>query len=183
MLTFVCGGVRSGKSSFAEQLIEEHSDQSQCHYIATSTITDSEMQNRIVRHKNDRVQSQINWQTWEQPKQLDLLTRHFSKDDVLLIDCLTVWLSNELFTSNIWKCEEKVATTVNKMLDVLKTLSERCKHVIIVSNDIFHSGFPDDFGSKVYVRSLGHLHQAIVRMSNLSYEVEFGSARLMKDAH
>ena len=69
-IIFITGGVRSGKSQFAEKIAMERwqsSGSGQLHYIAAMQPSDSEMEKRISRHQEDRRQSGCQWKTWEQP--------------------------------------------------------------------------------------------------------------------
>lgn len=93
MWTLILGGARSGKSRLAQQLA---SSSSRVAYIATAQAgNDAEMQQRILRHQSDRPQ---HWITIEEPLALgDAATRASAMADAVLIDCLTVWLSNVLW--------------------------------------------------------------------------------------
>ncbi|MFD1954449.1 bifunctional adenosylcobinamide kinase/adenosylcobinamide-phosphate guanylyltransferase [Paenibacillus thailandensis] len=107
MAVLVTGGARSGKSSFAEAYAERSGDSGI--YVATSRIWDEEMAERVANHRLDRERSGFPWRTVEEP--LDLagvlagikgeLDRHLRSDEarppVVLIDCLTLWLSNWMF--------------------------------------------------------------------------------------
>lgn len=102
MKLLVTGGARSGKSAFAEQLALRLSDRGI--YIATSRIWDGEMANRVELHRRQRSESGFDWETLEEP--LMLAQRLIELQDrrdfrtacppVVLVDCLTLWLSNLL---------------------------------------------------------------------------------------
>ncbi|MDE2428519.1 MAG: bifunctional adenosylcobinamide kinase/adenosylcobinamide-phosphate guanylyltransferase, partial [Burkholderiales bacterium] len=95
--TLVFGGARSGKSALAEQLAQRAAETgAQVIYVATAAAGDSEMQSRIAHHQQRRP---AHWQTLEEPMALGALIQKLSRPDtVMLIDCLTVWLSNLLFS-------------------------------------------------------------------------------------
>ena len=86
----VTGGQRSGKSVFAEGMALEMS--SHPTYLATARVYDEEMQNRVRIHQERR---KSHWRNIEAP--LSIETVGFSKDEVVLIDCLTLWATNWLF--------------------------------------------------------------------------------------
>src|SRR5699024_5330409 len=103
-LVFITGGARRGKSSFAEKyamtLVKK--EQEQLYYLATSKKSDDEMVDRIKRHQEDREQSEMHWETVEVPLQIGKNVASFSPSSVVLLDCLTILLSNELFHSGFY---------------------------------------------------------------------------------
>lgn len=165
-LIFVSGGVRSGKSSFAEkqakQLIERTSGT--LHYIATGVPTDQEMVDRIRRHQVDR--AGFGWTTWESPTEVGKLSDHFNGDDIVLLDCLTTWLNNELFQNEIPDAVE------SQILTEIDRLVESCHSLVIVSNDVFYDAMVDSELVFTYKRVLGRLHQQIVKIASDAFHVE-----------
>ena len=99
-LTFISGGVRSGKSAFAERLLVEGATAAQGRllYIASGRAVDKEMKRRIERHKLDRAEE--SWLTIEQPVDLEKVLPFIQQNDFVLWDCLTTWLANELYTEH-----------------------------------------------------------------------------------
>jgi len=94
---FVIGGCRSGKSSYALKLAEEMYGNKRA-FIATCVPHDEEMETRIERHKQERSPS---WKTLETPVQIaEIIDAYSPKYDVILVDCLTLWISNLLFDDN-----------------------------------------------------------------------------------
>ena len=109
MITLVLGGARSGKSRYAEQLghdwLADNQDGKRL-YIATCQAFDDEMSNRIDKHKEQRGE---NWTTIEEPFLLSqCLKAEASKTRFLLVDCLTLWLTNHLLAEN--NINQEVAT-------------------------------------------------------------------------
>jgi adenosylcobinamide kinase/adenosylcobinamide-phosphate guanylyltransferase len=89
MVSLVIGGARSGKSRFAQSLV---SSSDRAIYVATARAEDSEMAARIARHRRERPE---NWITVEEPLEIaNAVERHCAACDFLLVDCLTLWLSN-----------------------------------------------------------------------------------------
>src|SRR5690606_5688809 len=90
-LIFICGGVRSGKSSFAEKSAAGIASQINgvLNYVAAGQPSDPEMKERIDRHQKDRMESGLDWKTWEKPAELNTISAAFSSKDVVLLDCLT----------------------------------------------------------------------------------------------
>ncbi|MDX8364802.1 bifunctional adenosylcobinamide kinase/adenosylcobinamide-phosphate guanylyltransferase [Cytobacillus sp. IB215665] len=182
MMVFVSGGVRSGKSSFAEQVVEKLANNSeQVHYIATSKAVDAEMLERISRHKQDRKALKRDWILWEQPYNINNLISNFSSSNLILIDCLTILVANELFREGCnWTSKEYGKKLIQELLSTFYMLNEKCKHIVIVSNELFSSGIASDKGSYMYMYVLGNLHQAIVQACDEAYFVQFGIPQLMK---
>jgi adenosylcobinamide kinase / adenosylcobinamide-phosphate guanylyltransferase len=183
-IIFITGGVRSGKSSFAEKMASEMWQSSICsqlHYIAAMQVTDSEMRNRIIRHQEDRVQSRLPWLTWEKPVSIGELAPLFQEGDIVLLDCLTTWLNNELFFQNeAWQDEPFRKQLFEKMLSGIDGISRQVKTLIIVSNEVLHEPLGSNELILVYNLLLGKLHQAIVSSARQAYSVESGIPLLMK---
>jgi len=185
MLMFVTGGVRSGKSSFAEQLALRTAQKHRLslHYIATSVPTDDEMKKRIAIHRRIRDQSPLSWKTWEFPLPNSHVISHFGKEDVVLLDCLTTWIGNVFFHHFEADDQKRLHDTHNVADDVLNTIQAISNHVhtfILVSNELLHDGIMDDSLVFSYKRVIGRLHQEIVKQADKAFLVEEGIALMMK---
>jgi len=182
MLIFISGGVRSGKSSFAEKIaFDIAGENAALHYIATSEPYDVEMIARIKKHQIDRAKGLKKWQTWEQSTLLDQLIPCFDDNDVVLIDCLTTLLGNELFKDGCWEDERAVGQLIGRLKETFIAYKQTTKATIIVSNEIFHEGIPRDHGSRLYMKQLGKLHQFLSSIADKAYLLESGLPRLMKE--
>ena len=166
----VLGGARSGKSRFAEQAAIE-SDKNVV-YIATATVYDDEMQQRINRHIDDRP---AHWLTVEEPLLLaQVLKHHADKDTCLLVDCLTLWLTNVLMAEqdqSTGSIGTKDRLAVIKSLaeykeELLTTLVSLPGQVILVSNEVGQGIVPMGELSRRFVDEAGWLHQDIARIAN-----------------
>jgi adenosylcobinamide kinase/adenosylcobinamide-phosphate guanylyltransferase len=173
MLIFVSGGARSGKSMFAEQLVLDDDKCSQFHYIATSTVTDPEMKQRISFHRESRGDG---WVTWEQPVNIHEVKDNFLEKDCILLDCLTILTANELFQGGTIHSAKAI---YYKILDSIQQL-QHVKKLVIVSNDLFSGRVPNDEGTFTYMKLLGSLHQEIVRMADQAYQVNLGIPKRIK---
>jgi len=121
--TLVLGGARSGKSAFAEKLVEDSALARV--YLATATADDDEMKARIAHH---RAQRSDGWTTIEEPLALvDVLTREATRGRAVLVDCLTLWLSNLMFRARDPDIE---ARRLTRFLGVAKY------PVVFVSNEV-----------------------------------------------
>src|SRR5205085_2171500 len=121
--TLVLGGARSGKSAFAERLIAD-SGLARI-YLATATAGDDEMQSRIAHHREQRGDG---WITVEEPMALvDALTREATRGRAVLVDCLTLWLSNLMLAERDPDIEGRRLT---RFLEVAKY------PIVLVSNEV-----------------------------------------------
>ena len=161
MKQLILGGARSGKSSLAERLAAEvAADLSQSShkphrvaYIATSDpqYNDCEMDERIAHHRDQRP---AEWPTVEEPIHLAQALRDASENsDCILVDCLTLWLTNLLMAGEEVFVRERVA--------LLETLAELSTPVIMVSNEVGLGVVPMGELSRRYVDEAGRLHQAV----------------------
>lgn len=149
MKHLILGGARSGKSRFAEELALV--DGKKHFYIASGWAGDEEMAARVVLHQQQR---DSRWQLIEEPLMLaDTLQRVDDSDHVILIDCLTLWLSNALH-SQVWP-EQKAA-----FLDILPRLRS---DVYIVSNEVGSGIVPLGELSRTFADQSGWLNQAVAR--------------------
>lgn len=153
MKTLVLGGTRSGKSRLAEQLATDTGFS--VTYIATATAGDGEMGERIALHQQRRPN---NWALCEEPVRLSqALITHAKPNHCLLVDCLTLWLTNLLMQNDEVLNKEKSA-----LLDCLSRLPG-C--IIFVSNETNMGITPMGELSRRYVDEAGLLHQQIAAES------------------
>lgn len=124
----ILGGTRSGKSRYALQLAEAHGRRPL--YVATAEVCDAEMAERIAAHKKTRSRQ---WVSAEEPLEIARLIsqagRRFPGRDVLLVDCLTVWLSNVLF-------REGKKSFNRRSQELLKAVRKSKRSLIMVSNEV-----------------------------------------------
>jgi adenosylcobinamide kinase / adenosylcobinamide-phosphate guanylyltransferase len=188
---FISGGVRSGKSSFAEKLAvelamehgikENESSILPLHYVAAGQASDVEMKARIAKHRNDRFKSGYEWKTWEQPVDIKKLSSSLSQKDIVLLDCLTTLLNNELFQEEEgWKLPFFQNNVMNAIMDGVKGIAANCHTFLIVSNEVFYDPWDDNMLTLTYKRMLGKLHQQVVSLAEKAYMVEAGIPLLMK---
>lgn len=185
-LIFITGGARSGKSTFAEHyasILAKGSGRN-LHYIATSKPTDDEMSRRIFLHQKGRQENEIPWKTWECPIDLVNIAEHFQKTDIVLLDCLTLLLTNELFreefADHLWDCEETQQTIIETILNGIFSILNNCHTLFIVSNEVLHEQFKNQSLVQTYGKLLGFLHQQIVNQATEAYLVEAGIPVMMK---
>jgi len=154
MRTLILGGARSGKSALAERLADGTG--TEVIYIATAQAGDAEMAARIAHH---RARRPVQWQCVEEPVQLaDVLHEHARAHRCLLVDCLTLWLSNVLGDADA-QCFERQR---ERLLGVLPGLPG---DVLMVSNEVGLGVVPMGALTRRFVDEAGRLHQSIAAIS------------------
>jgi len=159
--TLVIGGARSGKSAHAEALAIATGRK--LIYIATALSGDEEMAQRIAHHRARRDQ---NWMTVEAPIALaEAIMQYSTPDSVVLVDCLTVWLSNLLFAEQTEFPEvgpiEAPAVFHAQRAALLEVLAQAQGDVILVSNEVGQGIIPTGAVTRWYVDEAGRLNQAV----------------------
>ncbi len=148
MRQLILGGARSGKSRLAERLAIASGRQ--VIFVATAEALDDEMSARIAHHRRHRPAS---WHTIEEPLRLAaLIDRHRDSEALLLIDCLTLWLSNLL---------HRVAEPM-KSIETFCRAIENCRaELLMVSNETGLGVIPGNPLSRRFVDAAGRLHQGL----------------------
>ncbi|SCY83017.1 bifunctional adenosylcobinamide kinase/adenosylcobinamide-phosphate guanylyltransferase [Pseudomonas sp. NFACC37-1] len=150
MLQLILGGARSGKSRLAEKLAADTG--LPVTYIATSQPLDGEMNQRIVQHRSRRP---AEWALVEEPLALArVLRENAAPEQCLLVDCLTLWLTNLLMLD----APEQLNTEREALLDSLAALPGE---IIFVSNETGMGVVPLGELTRRYVDEAGWLHQAL----------------------
>jgi adenosylcobinamide kinase/adenosylcobinamide-phosphate guanylyltransferase len=170
-LILVLGGTRSGKSSWALHYTEA---QYRSHlFLATARALDEEMIERIRLHKSSRGPD---WQLIEEPIEISEAVRtRCSGVEAVLIDCLTVWLSNVLL--------EKGDEQIDKYQDdFLKTLSTREQTVVVVSNEVGMSVVPESPLGRKFRDLSGQINQKIAAMADKVIFLTAGLPMYLKGA-
>jgi adenosylcobinamide kinase / adenosylcobinamide-phosphate guanylyltransferase len=182
-LIFISGAVRSGKSRFAEILAGrmEAEYSGQLHYIAAGQPGDVEMRERIMRHQQDRELSGLKWRTWEIPRNLSPLSTLLTKNDIVLLDCLTTLLNNEFFHEDgQWEKADFPKMIVTKVMNELRQVAQQARTFIVVSNEVLGEAIGDGRLVFTYAQVLGQKHQALIKEADYAYLVEAGLPILMK---
>jgi adenosylcobinamide kinase/adenosylcobinamide-phosphate guanylyltransferase len=166
-VTLVLGGARSGKSRHAEALVE--SQPGACVYLATAQAGDGEMAARIAAH---RARRGGRWTTVEEP--LDLagaMARNCGPDRAVLVDCLTLWLSNLL------GAERDPAAECEGLLAALPGLAGP---VVLVANEVGQGVVPEGALARAFVDHAGRLHQDLAAVAQRVVFMTAGLPRELK---
>lgn len=176
----VLGGARSGKSSYAEQ--QALSALTGCsngclHYIATATYLDDEMRERIAHHKDRRSEQ---WIEHEVPVELATKLLSFNQGDVVLIDCLTLWLNNIIFELGDDATNQQVEVMVE---DLVQVVGQSPAQIIIVSNEVGLGVVPLGKVSRLFVDNAGRMNQALARVVERVTLVAAGLPLILKSSN
>jgi adenosylcobinamide kinase/adenosylcobinamide-phosphate guanylyltransferase len=167
-ITLVLGGARSGKSAFAQSLAEETGLRPL--YVATGRALDEEMEERIRAHK--RMRQGKGWSTLEEPLGLAaVLCAQSAADRVVLVDCLTLWLTNLMMDGRA------VEADLNELAGAAPSFGGP---VIFVSNEVGLGIVPDNRAARVFRDHAGRLHQKIAELADSVYFMAAGLPLKMK---
>ncbi len=155
-ITLITGGARSGKSSFAQQMAEQLCERPI--YLATAKIWDEDFASRVKRHQADR---DSRWTTVEEEK---FLSNHNFAEQTVLLDCITLWLTN-FFHDNNYKVEE---TLQEAKLEWAK-FTQQNMELIVVTNELGMGVHPENEIARKFADLQGWMNQHIARQANSVY--------------
>jgi len=145
---FVLGGARSGKSRYAQERAEAAGENPV--FVATAEAFDDEMRDRIARHRADR---DARWTTVEAPRALPAAIDALSaKDAVVLVDCLTLWVSNLLLA------DADIALAGRQLCDTIARFEGT---LILVANEVGLGIVPDNALARAFRDAAGQLNQSV----------------------
>lgn len=176
MLELYLGGARSGKTRLALNQAEQQALAHKKHliYLATAQAGDDEMRARIEYHQRERAQQSVSWQTIEEPLALaETLSGLDQPQHCIVVDCLTLWLSNHLTESH----EQSWLLAKTDLLTSIEQL--RC-HVIFVSNEVGQGIIPANALSRRFVDESGFLHQQLANVCDRVVFTIAGLAQILK---
>ena len=170
-VTLVLGGARSGKSLYAEKLLDRHDGKI---FIATAEAAfepgDAEMAARIEEHRKRRGPG---WETIEEPLDLDAaLSAHARPGAPVLVDCLTLWLANIMAAGRDPEAETGA---------LVETLATLAGPVVLVSNEVGLGIVPDNALARAYMDNAGRMNQAVAAAADRVVAMQAGLARTLKE--
>ena len=152
-LVLITGGVRSGKSRYAETLASAFT---RVCYLATAWPGDTEMEERIRHHRCGRPE---HWQTVEEQRDLAGIVENITDVDCLLVDCLGMWVTNLL-------CGEQTADVENSLAHLLRAVESFPGAVIMVSNEVGWGLVPENKLARQFRDMLGWVNQAVAQAAD-----------------
>ena len=164
-LVLITGGARSGKSGFAVTEAEKAGDK--LVYIATATAEDPEMEERIRKHKAERADG---WETVEEPLDLVGAVKKITPERVIVIDCLTLWLTNMLM-QNSEDFEDRAKAETIRLADVLKAYEG---DVFVVSNEVGMGLVPENALARLFRDAAGAVNRKMAEAADEVYLVVSG---------
>ena len=175
-LTLVTGGARAGKSRYALTLLG--ADQ-QVTYIATAEALDDDMRSRIARHRAERPAA---WGTVEAPIGLAAAVLNAPKGDSLIIDCLTLWVSNLLLRARGPARLGEPWYPAREVSELLEALRTRARPVVVVTNEVGLGVVPPTPLGRAYRDALGHVNQRVAAAAGQVSFVVAGIPLMVKGA-
>lgn len=180
MIHLVIGGSGSGKSEYAENLLEDSPGK---YYIATMQVYDAEGRKKVARHQ--RLRAGKGFQTIEQPRNMhkaaEIVTRDRKEtENEALLECMSNLVANEMFDGETEDFASGMSETeredflVEKVMGGIRTLAEKLDKLVIVSNNVFEDGISYDTQTMSYIRVLGRVNQELARMADHVTEVVVG---------
>jgi len=169
-VTLVLGGARSGKSSYAERLATDYGtrERTGAIYLATAQPRDGEMADRIAQH---RARRGPDWRTVEAPTDIVTTLANAPKDTPILVDCLTLWISN------LMEAERDLAREFERLADCLQSLPGP---VILVANEVGLGIVPDNPLARRFRDHAGFLNQTVAACADQVLFIAAGLAMRMK---
>lgn len=170
----VTGGTRSGKSQFAEKLAI--SFDTKVVYVATAFapdgFNDQEMSERIAKHRQRRPSE---WLTIEKPLNIDEVLLTYQAGYTLIIDCLTIYVSNLLFQNENFSTEAEAETIIhNELVKLAEAIKSSTANVIIVSNEVGWGIVPENKLARIFRDLAGSTNQIIAKACHEVYLVVSG---------
>lgn len=155
-IVLVLGGVRSGKSRYAQDLAARGK---RVAFIATAEPCDDDMRQRIARHRSERP---ANWTTFEAPLALeDALAEYGDQFDVVVIDCLTVWTANVMHAEN--SDDGRILARADRLAQTLRNIAAS---VVLVSNEVGSGIHPETAVGRNYRDLLGFVNQRVAAVAD-----------------
>ena len=176
-LILIIGGARSGKSSFAERLARQGG---RVLFVATAEALDDDMARRIAAHRSSRP---VEWDTLEEPRNLadavrDKMNDDTFKYDTVVVDCLTMWVSNLLLTfEGDADAERKIVGAARELLEVCEASGGTW---VVVTNEVGLGVVPPSSLGRAYRDALGRVNSLVASRADKVYLMAAGLALDLK---
>ena len=184
----ILGGQKSGKSRRAEALAQAWLSQSGTHQvmlIATAQAGDDEMRQRITRHQADRAQRLPGITTLEEPLALaEAIRRHSRRDTLIIVDCLTLWLTNGLMPVQVAPAaaQSPAVDQASRTAQLLQAIADAAGPLVLVGNEIGLGVIPMGREVRAFVDALGLLNQRVAQLCQRVTLMAAGLPLTLKEA-
>ncbi|MBA3035509.1 MAG: bifunctional adenosylcobinamide kinase/adenosylcobinamide-phosphate guanylyltransferase [Desulfobacterium sp.] len=156
-ITLITGGCKSGKSRHALELADNVKGDRKL-FVATCIPFDDEMKERIRRHQEERSKT---WHTLEVPVLLsETISEWSAKSDIILIDCLTLWINNIMFQ------HPDIDKVTDNIQNLVSSIKNSCCPVVLVSNEVGSGIVPDNELARFFRDAAGLVNQKIASISD-----------------
>ena len=156
MIALLTGGSGCGKSTYAERLIASLPGENR-YYIATMRVYDHESELRVARHRAQRADK--GFRTIECEK--DLASADIDEGSIVLLEDLGNLMANEMFDGG----------DVSRIVPAIHELAEKCRHLIMVTNDVFSDGIDYEESTQEYIQQLAQINNAAAQIADCVVEV------------
>ncbi|HYZ84306.1 MAG TPA: bifunctional adenosylcobinamide kinase/adenosylcobinamide-phosphate guanylyltransferase [Bryobacteraceae bacterium] len=160
-ITLIGGGSRSGKSRYALELARKTGGR--LAFVATAQAFDDEMRDRISRHRTERG---WDFETFEEPIHLDCVIAQLREYDAVVVDCLTLWLSNLMLAQ-----QDDFRAHANRLIHACESAKGR---VVLVTNEVGAGIVPDNALAREFRDQAGWLNQQVAERAQSVYWMVFG---------
>ena len=180
-IILVLGGTKTGKTTFAENRAKKLSSKNNLpvHYVATARAIDGEMENRIKKHRENRPS---HWITIEEPLLVsDVLKVLKDKDTVIILDCLTLLMTNIIFEKGESCSREEAEVCVFSEIDkIVSAMKNNPQEFIIISNQVENGLVSEHAWARMFQDIAGMVHQKLAAASEHVYMMNAGLAQKLK---
>ena len=170
MVYLIIGGSGSGKSAYAEQLMECFTGVTEKYYLATMQIFDEEGEKRKEKHRAARQGKGF--------LTIKKAVEQIRPGSAVLLECMSNLVANEMFRADGIVPGGQVK---EKILSEMRALREAASRLVIVTNNVFEDGVPYDADTLAYIRTLGEINQCLLREADEAAEVVVGLPVSLKE--
>jgi len=167
MIYLVTGGSGCGKSTWAEKLIDSMPREGRI-YIATMQVYDQESEKRVARHRAQRADKGFFTLEWEK----DLAAAPVAEGSIVLLEDLVNLTANEMFDGG----------DPARIVPALQALARKCRHLVMVTNDVFSDGLSYDASTREYLRQLAQVNRQAALLADCVVEVVYSIPLALKGA-
>lgn len=169
MLTLVIGGSGSGKSDYAESLLDDYKNKKI--YLATMQVYDDDGRAKVERHRRRRAGK--GFDTVEQPRNVGELSEQLDGKCAVLLECMSNLVANEMFDEAGTNTPEAVT---EKIVSDIAKLTEKVEEFVIVTNNVAEDGLTYDDSTQAYIRALSDVNIRLTDLADHVTEVVVGIA-------